>query len=119
MGIPPRSSLTATDTTDANSTVNHLPVLPLFSPAPTPVVKKAGGCLAKFPPAALEQLTQVVYMVNLYGASHGKNASAWEEVVTRLTNDGRFKDSSTNTIRNEMTASLAYFKVSSNLHHII
>ena len=58
-------------------------------------------------------------MVNLYRVSHGKKASAWEEVVTKLKNDGHFKDSSMDTIGNKMTALLAYFKVSSNLHHII
>ena len=58
-------------------------------------------------------------MVNLYGASHGKKASAWEEVATKLKNAGNFKDSLTDTIRNKMTALLAYFEGSSNLHHMI
>lgn len=135
-GDTPPSSLIATDVADTNSTLNHhLPLLPPFSPAPaptiantgnfditpppTPAVKKAGGRRAKFPPAALEQLARVVYMVNLYGASHGKKASAWEEVATKLKGDGHFKNSSTETIRNKMAALLAYFEVSSNLHHII
>lgn len=89
-----------------------------LTPPTTPAEKKGGRRRVKFPPAALEQLARVVYSINPYGAPHGKKAEAWEQVATEVKEYGYFKNSSMDTIRNKMSAMLAYFEVSSYVYRI-
>ena len=67
---------------------------------------------AKVSPAQLEELAHVVYSINPYSAKHGDKKSQWEEVAKKLKDKGMFLASSVDTIRNKMTALLAYFEVS-------
>ena len=86
----------------------------IATPPATPTTQTAHskGRRSKFSPAELEELARVVYSINPYGAKHGDKKSQWEEVAKKLKDKGMFSASSVDTIRNKMTALLAYFEVS-------
>ena len=96
------------------SITNKSTNISVATPPTTPTTQMAHskGRHSKFSPAELEELTCVVYSINPYGAKHGDKKSQWEEVAKKLKDKGMFLASSVDTIRNKMTALLAYFEVS-------
>lgn len=85
------------------------------TPPPTPLTTPAGpgrGRRSKFPPAWLEGLARIVYSDDPYSAPHGQKKTAWDNVLAKLRESGMFPESSAETVKNKMSAMLAYFDVS-------
>jgi hypothetical protein len=108
---PPDSTLSA-----ANENMLPMPttvVTPPATPPPTPAAPGKGR-RTKFPAAWLEGLARVVYTINPYAAKHGEKRLAWDKVLKMLRKQGMFEMSSADTVKNKMSAMLAYFKVSTD-----
>jgi hypothetical protein len=86
-------------------------ITPPVTPPPTHTVPGKGR-RTKFPAAWLEGLARVVYTTNPYAAKHGEKKAAWDKVLEMLRKQGMFETSSADTVKNKMSAMLAYFKVS-------
>ena len=109
--LPPDSILSAT-----NKNMLPMPttiVTPPETPPPTPAALGKGR-RTKFPAAWLEGLARVVYTTNPYAAKHREKKLTWDEVLKMLRKQGMFEMSSADTVKNKMSAMLAYFKVSTD-----
>lgn len=112
---PPPASNTTTDTDTNLHTLP--PAVDIITPPATPpnVPNAPGrGRRSKFSVSELEGLARVVYNENPYGAKHGEKKTAWDNVLGKLQEQGLFKKSSADTVKNKMSAMLAYFEVSSS-----
>ena len=85
-------------------------ITPPVTPPPTHTVP-GKGCRTKFPAAWLEGLARVVYTTNPYAAKHEEKKAAWDKVLEMLRKQGMFETSLADTVKNKMSAMLAYFKV--------
>lgn len=82
------------------------PVKPPVTPA-----KKGRGSRSRFSPAELEELARTVYNINPHGAKHGDKKVQWLKVEKMLKDKKMFLSSSVETIKNKMSALLAWHEV--------
>lgn len=52
-----------------------------------------------------------MYTTNPYAAKHEEKKAAWDKVLEMLRKQGMFETSLADTVKNKMSAMLAYFKV--------